>query len=233
MASLPDHPQLSPLRKWLRFVDKQIDKEALECLKLALYTEIRYSEVSKLADLKPSQLFAALESMQNSVNHKEAPLSKFVYCLKCIGASLRGKWCVSRIKNFGVPEVDPLDVATQTKEFQFSNKCLLKIYRGIRKTESEEKLKRYFGKEDILNVNHRNFESTPHMFILLLQQRKITPDDQALLIKALKDTKTKHCLVYVKRYRRGSGLRDLEELEKECPDNEGDDEGNVSIIFTK
>jgi len=55
-----------------------------------------------------------------------------------------------------------------------------------------------------------------------LQQRKITPDDQTLLIKALQETKAKHCLIYVKKYRRESGLRDLEELEKEFPDDEGD-----------
>jgi len=224
MASVPDvhHPTLSSLRRWLRFVDKHIDKEGLECLKLALYTEIRYSEVSKLADLKPSQLFAALESVQNTENPKESALPKFLYCLKSIGASLRGKWCVSRIKKFRVPEVDPLDIKAQTSEFRFSNQCLLKIYRGIRRTESEEKLKRYFGKEDILDENYRNFDSTPHMFILLLQQRQITPDDQTLLIKALKECKAKHCLIYVKKYRRESGLRDLQELEKEFPDDEGD-----------
>lgn len=224
MASVPDvhHPTLSSLRRWLRFVDKHIDKEGLECLKLALYTEIRYSEVSKLADLKPSQLFAALESVQNTENPKESTLPKFLYCLKSIGASLRGKWCVSRIKKFRVPEVDPLDIKAQTSEFRFSNQCLLKIYRGIRRTESEEKLKRYFGKEDILDENYRNFDSTPHMFILLLQQRQITPDDQTLLIKALKECKAKHCLIYVKKYRRESGLRDLQELEKEFPDDEGD-----------
>ena len=171
------------LNKWLRFVDKHIDKEeGLECLKLALYTEVKYSEVSKIDNLKPSDLFRALEAMQKGTNPTEAALSKFVYCLRSVGASLRGKWCVMRMKKYGISKVDPLDIKVQTPEFKFSNQCLLKIYRRIRRTESEETLQRFFGKEDILDENHRNFDSTPHMFILLLQERTITPDDQTLLI---------------------------------------------------
>ena len=210
------------LSKWLRFVDKHIDKEeGLECLKLALYTEVKYSEVSKIDNLKPSDLFRALEAMQKGTNPTEAALSKFVYCLRSVGASLRGKWCVMRMKKYGISEVDPLDIKVQTPEFKFSNQCLLKIYRRIRRTESEEKLQRFFGKEDILDENHRNFDSTPHMFILLLQERTITPDDQTLLIKALQESNAKHCFVCVKAYRREFGYHDIREIEKEVPDDDG------------
>ena len=210
------------LSKWLRFVDKHIDKEeGLECLKLALYTEVKYSEVSKIDNLKPSDLFRALEAMQKGTNPTEAALSKFVYCLRSVGASLRGKWCGMRMKKYGISKVDPLDIKVQTPKFKFSNQCLLKIYRRIRRTESEEKLQRFFGKEDILDENHRNFNSTPHMFILLLQERTITPDDQTLLIKALKESNAKHCFVCVKAYRREFGYRDMEEIEKEVPDDDG------------
>ena len=210
------------LSKWLKFVDKHIDKEeGLECLKLALYTEVKYSEVSKIDNLKPSDLFRALEAMQKGTNPTEAALSKFVYCLRSVGASLRGKWCVMRMKKYGISEVDPLDIKVQTRDFKFSNQCLLKIYRRIRRTESEEKLQRFFGKEDILDENHRNFNSTPHMFILLLQDLKITPDDQTLLIKALKESNAKHCFVCVKAYRREFGYHDIREIEKEVPDDDG------------
>ena len=211
------------LSKWLRFVDKHIDKEGLECLKLALYTEVKYSEseVSKIDNLKPSDLFRTLEAVQKGTNPTGAAISKFVYCLRSVGASLRGKWCVMRMKKYGISEVVPLDIKDQTPEFKFSNQCLLKIYRRIRRTESEEKLQRFFGKEDILDENHRNFNSTPHMFILLLQERTITPDDQALLIKALKESNAKHCFVCVKAYRREFGYRDMEEIEKEVPDDDG------------
>ena len=221
MASGVDYSGLSPLRKWLLFVDNQIDKEGLECLKLALYTEVKYSQISKMANLKPSGLFDALEAMQKGTNPTNAALSKFVYCLRSIGSSCRGKWCVIQMKEYQVSEVDPLDIKVQTLEFRFSNQCLLKVYRNIRETESEG-LRRYFGRKDILGVNHRNFDSTPHMFIMLLQQRKITPNDQSLLIKALKVCEAKHCLVYVREYRRKAGLCDLAEIEAEFPDdNEG------------
>ena len=193
----------------------------MECLKLALHTEVKYSEISKKDDLKPSELFHALEAMQKGTNPTEAALSKFVYCLMSVGASLRGKWCVTRMKKFRISEADHLNIQDQTAEFTFSNKCLLKIYRRIRKTESEEKLKRFFGKEDILDENHRNFDSTPHMFILLLQEQKITPDDQTLLIRALKESDAKHCLVCVKAYRRKFGYPDVEEIDKEDPDDDG------------
>ena len=62
------------------------------------------------------------------------------------------------------------------------------------------------------------------MFIILLQQHKISPFDQSLLIKALKKCEAKHCLVYVREYRRNEGLDPLEEIEVEFPaadDNEG------------
>ena len=229
MASNSYYPDRFSLRKWLKFVDKHIDKEeGLECLKLALYTEVKYSEVSKMENLKPSDLFHALEAMQKGANPTEAALSKFVYCLRSVGASLRGKWCVMRMKKYGISEVDRLVVKDQNPEFTFSNQCLLKIYRRIRKTESEEKLKCFFGKEDILDENHRNFNSTPHMFILLLQQRKIAPDDQTLLIKALKESNAKHCFVCVKAYRREFGYRDMEEIEKEVPD----DNGTLNILLS-
>ena len=222
MASNSNYLDRFSLNKWLRFVDKQIDKEeGMECLKLALYTEVKYSEISKKENLKPSELFHALEAMQKGTNPAEAALSKFVYCLRSVGASLRGKWCVTRMKKFRISEPDCLNIQDQTAEFRFSNKCLLKIYRRIRKTESEEKLKRFFGKEDILDENHRNFDSTPHMFILLLQQRKITPDDQTLLIRALKESDAKHCFVCVKAYRRNFGYPDVEEIDKEVPDDDG------------
>ena len=192
MASGVDYSRLSPLQKWLHFVDNQIDKEGLECLKLALYTEVKYSEISK-DNLKPSDLFHALEAMQKSTNPTNAALSKFVYCLRSIGSSCRGKWCVIQMKDYLVSEVDPLDITVQTLEFRFSNQCLLKVYRNIRETESEG-LQCYFGRKDILAMNPRKFDSTPHMFILLLQQHKITPNDQSLLINALKECEAKHCM---------------------------------------
>ena len=224
MASNSNYLDRFSLNKWLRFVDKQIDKEeGIECLKLALYTEVKYSEISK-DNLKPSDLFRALEkseAMQKRTNPTEATLSTFVYCLRSVGASLRGKWCVMRMKKYGISEVDPLNVEDQTPKFRFNNQCLLKIYRRIRKTESEEKLKHFFGEEDILDENHRNFDSTPHMFILLLQQQKITPGDQTLLIRALKESDAKHCFVCVKAYRRKFRYPDVEEIEKEVPDDDG------------
>ena len=223
MASGVDSSGLSPLRKWLHFVDNQIDKEGLECLKLALYGEVKYSQISKMAKLKPSDLFYGLKAMQKGTNPTEAALSKFVYCLRSIGSSCRGKWCVIQMKEYQVSEVDPLDITVQTPEFIFANQCLLKVYRNIRETEG---LRRYFGKKSILGVHHRNFDSTPHMFIMLLQQRKITPNDQYLLINALKVCEAKHCLVYVREYRRKAGLCDLEEIEAEFPD---DNQGTINI----
>ena len=225
MASNSNYLDRFSLNKWLRFVDKQIDKEeGIECLKLALYTEVKYSEISK-DNLKPSDLFRALEkseAMQKRTNPTEATLSTFVYCLRSVGASLRGKWCVTRMKKFRISEADHLiNIKDQTAEFIFSNQCLLKIYRRIRKTESEKKLMRFFGKENILDENHRNFDSTPHMFILLLQQQKITPGDQTLLIRALKESDAKHCFVCVKAYRRKFRYPDVEEIEKEVPDDDG------------
>ena len=165
MASGIDYSRVSQLRKWLNFVDNQIDKEGLEYLKLALYSEVKYSQKSKMADLKPSNLFHALEAMQEGANPTQAALSKFVYCLRSIGSSHRGKWCVMKMKEYQVSEVDQLDIRVQTPEFRFSNQCLLKVCRNIRETEA---LRRYFGRSDILGVNPRNFDSTPHMFIMLL-----------------------------------------------------------------
>ena len=216
MALGIDYSRVSQLRKWLNFVDNQIDKEGLEYLKLALYNEVKYSQKSKMANLKPSNLFHALEAMQEGANPTEAALSKFVYCLRSIGSSHRGKWCVIKMKEYQVSEVDQLDIRVQTPEFRFSNQCLLKVCRNIRETEG---LRRYFGKNDILGVNPRNFDSTPHMFIMLLQQRKITPCDQSLLIEALKVCGAKHCLVYVREYRRDAELSELEEIEAEFPDD--------------
>ena len=223
MASNSNYPDRSSLKKWLRFVDKQIDKEeGMECLKLALYTEVKYSEISKKDNLKPSELFHALEAMQKGTDPTEAALSKFVYCLRSVGASLRGKWCVTRMKKFRISEADHLiNIKDQTAELIFSNQCLLKIYRRIRKTESEKKLMRFFGKENILDENHRNFDSTPHMFILLLQQHKITPGDQTLLIRALKESDANHCFVCVKAYRRNFGYPDVDEIDEELPDDDG------------
>ena len=221
MASGIDYSRVSQLRKWLNFVDNQIVKEGLECLKLALYTEVKFSKKSKKANLKPSDLFNALNAMQEGPNRTEAALSKFVYCLRSIGSSHRGKWCVIKMKEYQVSEVDQLDIRVQTPEFRFSNQCLLKVCRNILETEG---LWRYFGRDDILGVNHRLFDSTPHMFIILLQQHKISPFDQSLLIKALKKCEAKHCLVYVREYRRNEGLDPLEEIEVEFPaadDNEG------------
>ena len=216
MASGKDYSRVSELRKWLNFVDNQIVKEGLECLKLALYTEVKYSQKNKKANLKPSDLFNALNAVQEGPNRTKAALSKFVYCLRSIGSSHRGKWCVMKMKEYQVSEVDQLDIRVQTPEFRFSNQCLLKVCRNILETEG---LRRYFGKNDILGVNPRNFDSTPHMFIMLLQQCKITPYDQSLLIKALMKCEAKHCLVYVREYRRDAELSELEEIEAEFPDD--------------
>lgn len=170
------------LPKFLLYVDRQIHTKGLNLLKLSLYQELAWGYLE--ACTKPSEIFHLLQN-----KNKGSALQKFLFALKAIGGSARGKCCVEEAKK-QLSESQyprPLDLRAQTKAFHFFQ-VLVKISRKL-PDEAERKMKKHFSNHDMIRSNYRQFEFISELFIQLYQATIISEDDSEALHHELKKCK--------------------------------------------
>ena len=85
--------------KVLNYVDNQIHENGVSLLKLLLYPLLHWKELEKCTT--PSQIYHLLESSQET---REKALQIFLFALKAIGGSKRGKHCAKRAADMLWPD---------------------------------------------------------------------------------------------------------------------------------
>ena len=166
----------------LKLFDDQIHGEGLERLRLILYSLLPWAELKSFT--KPSDMYIKLASLENYSEHGRA-LQVFLFCLKAIGGSVRGKYCAKEARR-SLNYHCTLDFSRESREFRFFF-CLLKIVRRL-PTECKEDILQNFGRS--LNKNYRHYEgSLSSLFIELYQGGKVREDDTTELGDVLKTCK--------------------------------------------
>lgn len=200
---------LSPLQRWLNYVDEQLSMEAVDFLKLGLYSEFfRYhAEVEKLD--KPSLLYYFLYERCVKKSESKA-LKMFLHVLRGLGGALRGNMVINEC--FGVPPSynveDPglFNVEKASVHFKFFQ-CLLKISTKARKMALGDQLKKKFCKGRFLNTNYRHIKNLSELFIRLYQKQFIAANNTHHLVEALNKYKAWVCLQIVNSYHKSVGLQ--------------------------
>jgi len=199
------------LEEWLNHVDNELIPQAVESLKLGLYSELapHYEEAKDIQE--PSVLFEFL--LKKCLKNNQAKCLKiFLHVLRSLGGSLKGRqlvgeaFCVSsryRIEDPGV-----LDVSKTSVNFKFFQ-CLLKIALHARKVALGEQLMKRFCKERFLNRNYRELKGVPELFIVLHQSQIITADFTHHLVEALSKYKAWMCVQHINDYHKSVGLRSI------------------------
>ena len=170
----------------LLFCDGQIVGEGLERLRLILYPVLQWRGLEKFS--KPSEMYRKLESL-DKYSSSEKALQMFLFAVKAIGGSKRGKICVKEAKKILGSEFTfrDLEFSKESKRFRFFF-WLLKIERRLPK-ECKERMMTHFANS--LGVNYRTFEeSVPRLFIELHQKKQVHEDDVTKLKDALETCKT-------------------------------------------
>ena len=190
------------LANFLWFVDRQLYTQGHNLLKLSLYPSEGLVWRELEACEKPSQIFHLLRKANEG--SEELALQKFLFALEAIGGTARGKHCVEeakkRLNKSQYPS--PLDFQTQTKKFCFFH-SLVKIARKL-PDKAGRKMTKNFSKYDVVQSNHRHFESIPKLFIVLYQMKIISENDSQAL---------QHELMQCKKYYR-EGAEEQERLDK-------------------
>ena len=203
--------ELSPLQRWLHFVDDQLSPEAVDFLKLGLHSEFfrYYNEVQKLD--KPSLIYYFLleRCMQNSSSKAQ---KMFLHVVRGIGGTLRGSFVVSEA--FGVASSydlkDPglFDIQKASVNFKFFQ-CLLKIAVKARKMALGDQLKKKFSKGRFLNMNYRHIKNLSELFIKLFQKQFIRATNTHHLVEALSKYRARLCLQILNSYHKSVGLQPI------------------------
>ena len=190
------------LRNFLQFVDRQLHTHGRNLLKLSLYPSEGLAWNKLDACTEPSQIFYLLREANEG--SEELALQKFLFALEAIGGTARGKHCVEEAKNRlnESQYPSPLDFKNQTERFRFFHQ-LVKIVRKL-PDKAARKMTKHFSKYDVIQSNHRHFESIPKLFIVLYQMKIISEDDSQAL---------QHELMMCKKYYR-KGAEEQERLDK-------------------
>ena len=171
-----------PVGSMLNYVDNQIHEEGVSRLKLLLYPLLPWKELEKCT--KPSEIYRMLESTHET---REEALQIFLFALKAIGGSKRGKQCAEKAAEKLGPELTPpqLDFAQQSSKFRFFF-WLVKVVRRLPEQCQQYVMQHFANVED---VNHRFIGNLPHLFIRLYQDKVVTDDEIGMLINCLEDCK--------------------------------------------
>lgn len=203
--------EISPLQRWLHFVDEQLCPEAVDFLKLGLHSEFYkyYGEVQKID--KPSQLYYFLLEKCMRNNHPKC-LKTFLHVVRGLGASLRGSHVISaafgKASSYDINDPGLLDMQKASVNFKFFQ-CLLKISTKARNMALGDQLKKKFCKQRFLNMNHRQLKNLSELFIRLFQRQYIRATNTHHLIEALSKYKARVCLQILNSYHKSVGLQPI------------------------
>ena len=190
MATQAPVEESNALPNFLMFVDDQIYYQGLSLLKLSLYPSEGLAWNKLHACTEPSHIFRLLREANEG--SEEIALQKFLFALEAIGGTVRGKHCVEeakkRLNESQYPS--PLDFKQQTKKFCFFH-SLVKIARKL-PDKAGRKMKKHFSNHDVIQSNHRRFDTIPELFIVLYQAKIISEDDSEALRHELKKCKKKY-----------------------------------------
>ncbi|CAI8052666.1 hypothetical protein GBAR_LOCUS28798 [Geodia barretti] len=174
----------SELGAVLMLFNKQIHGEGLERLRFILYPLLPWAELKMLST--PSDMYMKLVSLDMFSAHGRA-LNIFLFALKAIGGSVRGKYCAKEARRL-LNYQSAIDFSGESRKFRFFY-WLLKIVRRLPPACKEDILL-HFGRS--LNTNYRNYEgSLPSLFIELHQAGKVSEDDTSELGDTLKICKNR------------------------------------------
>jgi hypothetical protein len=167
---------------FLNYVDTHIHEKGVSRLKLLLYPLLPWKELEKCT--KPSEIYRMLESTQET---REEALQIFLFALRAIGGSKRGKQCAEKAAEKLGPELTPpqLDFGQQSSKFRFFF-WLVKVVRRLPEQCQQYVMQHFANVED---VNHRFIGNLPHLFIRLYQDKVVTDDEIGMLINCLEDCK--------------------------------------------
>ena len=169
----------------LNYMDDQIHENGVCRLKFVLYPVLRWIELEKC--VRPSEMYHLLEA---SLESREKALQMFLFALRAIGGSARGKHCAEvAVMRLGPDLIPPdLDFNQQPKQFQFFF-WLLKIERRLPES-FREIVKQHFSKD--LGVNYRFIEGLPDLFIRLYRGKKLHENNTGELVAVLQKCKEQY-----------------------------------------
>ncbi len=199
------------LKEWLGHVDNELVPQAVDHLKLGLYSELSpfYNEAKDIRE--PSTLFYF---MLNKCLHNNLPktLKIYLHVLRSLGGTLKGPQLVGDAfgvsSRFRIEDPGVLDVSKMSVNFKFFQ-CLLKIAIQARKVALGEQLMKRFCKERFLNRNYRELKDIPELFISLHQAEFIAADFTHHLMEALNKYKSQICVQHMNDYHKNVGLRSV------------------------
>lgn len=202
---------MSKLSEVLTFFDKHIVGEGVERLRLILYPLIPWAQLQCLK--APSDIYYELVHTFEECPHEEV-LPIFVFSIKAIGGSVRGKLCSEKANELKPHfKISSIELSKQDRRFRFFF-WLLKIERRL-PTKCKEDLLRNLSRSS-LDMNYRHFKgSVPRLFIKLNQKGKLNENDFGALLAALEILKKgtedggpiledlEKCIAYLDKFHHG------------------------------
>lgn len=210
-AASEDMAELSPLRRWLHYVDEQLSPEAVDFLKLGLHSEFFrfYGETQKLD--KPSLVYYFLLEQCMRKSSAKA-LKMFLHVVRGLGGTLRGTAVVGEgfgdCSTYNVKDPGLFDIQKASVNFKFFQ-CLLQISVKARKMALGDQLKKKFCKRRLLNMNYRHVNNLSNLFILLYQKQIIAPKNTHHIVEALNKYNARVCLQILNSYHKSVGLQPI------------------------
>lgn len=172
MASKSKPTQISPVRKWLLYVNGQIAHCDIPLLKLCLYPTFRSARERDEAKSIPD-LFYAMKDSDNP-HHQQAVLYAFICALKVIGGKRRGRECISELVRSGI-DVPNCSEHEEPEDFHFFQ-CFARVARDVESDdEARSKICEAYGRR--LERNYRNYGHVADMFKSIYEAQLVTPDD--------------------------------------------------------
>ena len=149
----------------------------MDRLKLIFYPLLPWGDLEVIDT--PSKIYRKL---LDKCSTEDEALKIFLFAVRAIGGSVRGKYCADEAKKIIGRDIPDLEFAKQSKQFRFFF-WLLKIERRL-PAECREHMMFHFGR--LLEMNHRQFKgSLSLLFIRSYQKTKISEDGFEVLKQAL------------------------------------------------
>ena len=193
--------------RWVATVDNHIEESSIEIMKLGLRTELTQAELDPTTT--PSDLYHLLE---RNYCDSEVLLARFIYALEKLGHRRHGLKAVRELDNFDIEKPKqfiPADIIDPTKLQLFNfYQCLVEVCSHLDPSYYSRLIK-LTTKTYLGGRNHKLIKTPCKLFVILLEHRKITKDDQTCLVEVFHIIGAEKYIEYIHLYRHWNNLPEI------------------------
>ena len=180
-----------------------VAQDTLKMVKFSFRGEIAKKKLEELDSLYSLFLVVREDLYQGD---ESKALSRIIYSLDLVGHRRYGKRSVRDLKEFEIEQPKAYDPSKDSKEVQLFQ-VLAEVASRL-KPRHADRLREYYAEKllDGINPEGPSTSSLLSLFARLVQEKRITGDDQKQFVRALSVVGADYCFIFLKEYRLRNGL---------------------------